>query len=227
VTDRLGRQFGHVLRCTDVTDRRQREQRRRLVYRLLTGRLNDQLSTIAETAGDIQTDRVTDTAEAATDITEAVGSLKMLVAGTRRIEQAVAEMEPTTIVVSDLVTAVVDDLSASRVHAHRPEATVEATVDGAVLQAALSMLLETLLSVTQGDIEVTVEDGESGPEIRIVVGATEESGTHGEQRQVTREIVRLAIQSQGGTVDRITGPGERERLQITLPPGTEEVEIDE
>jgi PAS domain-containing protein len=222
VRDTLGRQFGHVLRCSDITDRHQREQRRRLVHQLLTGRLQDQLTTIAETARTIQADGGETTAAGA-DITDAVGSLKTLVTGTRRIEQAIAEMETTAVVVSEQVTAVVDERSDSRVHTDETvgEAAdaepVVAAADADVLRAALSMLLDALAEVTGGAIELSVEDGSSDPEILIACGGWDESGTRGEQFTVTREIVRLAVQSLGGTLRTTTDSEGRDALQLTLP----------
>jgi hypothetical protein len=222
VRDTLGRQFGHVLRCSDITDRHQREQRRRLVHQLLTGRLGDQLTTIAETAQTIQAEGG-DTTAAATDITDAVGSLKTLVTGTRRIEQAIAGMETTAVVVSEQVTAVVDERSDSRVHtdetvmAAAGAETVVAAADPDVLRAALSMLLDALGEVAHGEIELSVEDGSSGPGILIACDTWDESGTRGEQFTVTRDIVRLAIQSLGGTMTTTTDSDGRDALWLTLP----------
>ncbi|MEZ3143818.1 PAS domain-containing protein [Halobaculum sp. MBLA0143] len=80
VTDDRGDRAGRLFVCRDVTDRRQRERRLRLVTQLLADTVHDRMSAVAETASRRRTQSAphADPEETATTLTTVVGRVRSL-----------------------------------------------------------------------------------------------------------------------------------------------------
>lgn len=230
VTDARGRQFGHVLRCTDVTDRQRRERRLSVLYQLLSGAVRQRLSTVATDAAHLATavdddGQTPDPAAVGADVRETVRPLGELAARTRDVERRLADPAVEPVHVSTLVADVADSVPPTCV-VDVPDEPVTATTDPELLGPAIEMLLGTAGTGTAdhseqdgGAIEVSVENLGHGPEIHVtgrrkmVPGAEADDGPG----EVTVEVVRLAIESAGGTLTTADSDPDRRTVVIRLP----------
>jgi PAS domain S-box-containing protein len=229
VTDARGRWFGYVLHCTDITERQRRERRLSVLHQLLTGIVRDQLSAIAD-----RTTVVTDMpnsdagederASVGTDVQQTVSVLKSLVARTRELERDLATIEIESVHVDVLVRESVtttEERNRIEMGNSSEHGAVTAATDPDVLRSVLTMVFEEALEHSAETVEVTLETPGHGPEIHVGFHrARGETTKHDDREQwveTTIELVRLAVESIGGTLTTVdTGAG-RETVVIQLP----------
>lgn len=246
VTDDRGRQFGHVLNCTDITDQQRRERRLSLLYQLLAGRLQEELSAIVSTAENLAakpTDGAVDAGDQSPDtaargdpsalgseISDTVANLKTLVARTRDVERSLAELELESVSLGQVIDSAIPDSEEGdrRVERHLPDEPVRATVDAAVLEQVLSMLLSDLLEATDGVVSVSLDPPGDGGEIRLSASGVEqfdhfssEGDVAASQVELTLEIAQVALQTLGGTVETVS---HRDQLTVVLDLQDEQAE---
>lgn len=226
VTDAKGRSFGHVLQCSDVTERRRRERRLGVLHQFLTGAVEQRLVAVADDADRLRTqldDGDADEAEPVAfgrGVSGTVAPLKQVVARTRAIEDALATLDTEQVaaqeVLGSLETEVVDSVDC-------PE-SVTVTTDPTVLVPTLALLLSRFEQ--QGDTEnhdgiavsVTVEGGD-GSVITIEGSGQTPDGDASPiaPDDLAVDVARLAIESLDGTLSIIDGA--RRPIRIRLPAG--------
>lgn len=233
ITDARDRSFGHLLVCRDVTGRRRRESRLRMLSRLLTTTVSDRMRRVAAGAApvaDADGDPVdVDPSTVGSEVREETTDLLDLVARTREVERALAEGRGGTTEVAPVVREVVgsvaaeDDVDAA---VSADEAVPPAAVDRPVLETTVEILLADALDSGRGAVDVAVSGTDRGPEIHVVddrpvpgdAGGTDDPDTDRTTRSdASVELVRLAAEQVGGDVStRVPGAAGR-RVTVELP----------
>ena len=163
VTDDRGDRAGRLFVCRDVTDRRQRERRLRLVTQLLADTVHDRMSAVAETASRRRTQSAphADPEETATTLTTVVGRV-------RSLERALADggadgpVGLSTLLAEASVdwtdTSAVDRTDTSAVD----DGVTVAAADAPLVRTAVESLTEATTGAT-----VTATTTADGVEIRV------------------------------------------------------------
>lgn len=261
VTDARGRSFGHLLVFQDVTERQRRERRLRVLNRLLTGAVSERMRDVAATVEPVSTDTTGRESEseaasasmsasesasggesAGTEPSSVGGAVRAetarlldLVAWTRDIERTLAEGTAGPVEVGPVVREVAETVTDDRAEMPAiPEADAvgAAAVDAAVLETTLEILLTDALERAEGTVELTIVEGDGGPEVHIVddgpapdaadavVGTVAGDGSDrsdADRSDVLLEMVQVAARHAGGDVSiRDAGAGRR-RTVLELP----------
>ncbi|QGN07777.1 PAS domain-containing protein [Halorhabdus sp. CBA1104] len=222
VTDDRGRSFGHLVRCTDVTDQRRREDQLTLLSRFVVDVMRDRMVAVAQEASP-QAATATDTGAVADRIWTDTTELTTLIAQTRSIERAIAE-GPASADQRLAVEPVVQDLQESIAAADDRSVAVAVqgeAIDTTVSQALLSSLLEPVLadacSHAATRVEISVASGE--PTIRIADDRPVATDRGGRRRTpaLPLAVTRLALDQLGGSLSvRRTDAGRR-LVVLALP----------
>ncbi|WP_424018694.1 PAS domain S-box protein [Halorientalis pallida] len=222
VTDRRDRSFGTVLLCTDVTDRRTREEKLTLLSRFVADVVDDRMADVAADAA-----AVTDGTETAdeTAVADSVWTrttdLTTLVAHAREIEQAIADGKGTA-TGTDLrprIHEAVDDAAGDGVDlvVDPPETPLSADLSATLFEAVVKLVVED--ATERAPDRVTVDATAAPPTVRVSAEptASADRSTAGQTDDVTIPVVRLAVEQIGGTVS-VTRAGDRRQVRVEFPP---------
>ncbi|SDE88653.1 PAS domain-containing protein [Halorientalis regularis] len=226
VTDRRGRSFGTVLLCTDVTDRRTREEKLTLLSRFVADVVDDRMADVAADAA-----AVTDGTETADETVVAdrvwtrTTDLTTLVAHAREIEQAIADGAGTASG-TDLrprIPEAVERAADGRGNGDVPDPAVEmpdeplsSDLPPGLFETVVKLIVEDALERTVGRVAIraTVEP----PTVRVSAdpAASGERSDAARSDEVTIPVIRLAVEGAGGSVS-VTRDGDERRVTAEFP----------
>lgn len=223
VTDGRDRSFGYLVRCTDVTDRRRREEQLTLLSRFVVEVIRERMATVAEEATRAADSESGDAAANADQIWERTTRLTILVAQTRSIERTIAENGVSPDQGLDLrsVLCKLRDLtttgSGPRIELDVSGEPIVTTVSSALLASLLEPVLEAASDHTETRVEVSVD--RDRPAIWIVAdwpNATD----HGEPEHhadLSLAVTRLALDQLGGHLSVERADDGQRAVVVTLP----------
>jgi PAS domain S-box-containing protein len=226
VTDRRDRSFGTVLLCTDVTERRTREEQLTLLSRFVADVVDDRMADVAADAAAVTGGTATADETAVADrVWSRTTELTTLVAHAREIEQAIADGEGATAGtdlrprIHEAVEQAADGADGDAVErvVDPPEASLSADLSATLFETVVKLVVED--TAERATDRVTVDATAEPPTIRVSAeptASTDRSGT-GRTDDVTIPVVRLAVEQIGGTVS-VTRDGDRRRVTVEFPP---------
>ncbi|WP_136688559.1 PAS domain-containing protein [Halorhabdus amylolytica] len=227
VTDGQGRSFGSLVRCTDVTDRRQREEQLTLLSRFVVEVIRERMAAVADEATTGATESGSADVTAVADrIWGRTTELTTLVAETRSIERALAENGTRTDQRLD-PRPVLRELRDSIATGSGPEIAIDASgesIETTVSPALLASLLEPVLAAASAHastrIDVTVDS--DGPAIRVAddrPNVTDSTG-HELDADLPLAVTRLALEQLGGHLSVEWTTNGRRVVVVSLPTDT-------
>ncbi|SEN83406.1 PAS domain S-box-containing protein [Halorientalis persicus] len=226
VTDRRDRSFGTVLLCTDVTERRTREEQLTLLSRFVADVVDDRMADVAADAAAVTDGTATADETAVADrVWSRTTELTTLVAHAREIEQAIADGEGATAGtdlrprIHEAVEQAADGADGDAVErvVDPPETSLSADLSATLFETVVKLVVED--TAERATDRVTVDATAEPPTIRVSAeptASTDRSGT-GRTDDVTIPVVRLAVEQIGGTVS-VTRDGDRRRVTVEFPP---------
>ncbi len=226
VTDRRDRSFGTVLLCTDVTERRTREEQLTLLSRFVADVVDDRMADVAADAAAVTGGTATADETAVADrVWSRTTELTTLVAHAREIEQAIADGEGATAGtdlrprIHEAVEQAADGADGDTVErvVDPPETSLSADLSATLFETVVKLVVED--TAERATDRVTVDATAEPPTIRVSAeptASTDRSGT-GRTDDVTIPVVRLAVEQIGGTVS-VTRDGDRRRVTVEFPP---------
>ena len=226
VTDRRGRSFGTVLLCTDVTDRRTREEKLTLLSRFVADVVDDRMADVAADAAAVTDGTATADETAVADrVWTRTTDLTTLVAHAREIEQAIADGEEAATGtdlrprIHEAVEQAVGDADGDAVDhvVDPPEIPLSADLSASLFETVVKLVVED--AAGRAPDRVTVDATATPPTVRVSAAptaSTDRSPT-GRTDDVTIPVVRLAVEQIGGEVS-VTRDGDRRRVTVEFPP---------
>ncbi|AGN00855.1 PAS/PAC sensor protein [Salinarchaeum sp. Harcht-Bsk1] len=228
------RQYGHVLVCSDVTDRRVREEQLALLRRFVVDVVGTRMETAATTATAAadQCDAGTSPTAAADRIWENATAVTRLVASARAVERGIdtgdgrASDGPTSTTTSNGEAIPARDLRATVRHAAAsaemdvsPPPSID-PADGPLRTTLPTPLVRTILETVLDDV---ARRDPSGVDLRVAASerpsievlATFETAPETDLPSIP--IARLAIERAGGRVSTSTPGAASLRLSMELP----------
>lgn len=236
IEDARGRSFGHLLVFRDVTERRRRERRSRVLTRLLGGVIADRVAAIGDDAGRITTTGDddadgTDPAAVGAEIRTETTRLLDIVARTREIERGLTSEPSDPVAVLPVVSEVVDAVQADTdadVAVGGVNNSMLTAMDRRVLETVVEMLLVDGLEDGVREVHVEGVSTDGGPEIHVVErgsspddgdGESTEDAGLGARNELIAETTRQMLEGFGGSVS-VQKPGPMERRTIVELPET-------
>ncbi|WP_275882607.1 PAS domain-containing protein [Halorhabdus sp. BNX81] len=224
VTDGRDRSFGYLVRCTDVTDRRQREEQLTLLSQFLVEVVRGRMAAVAdETASWTAEPGDGDAAALADRIWERTTELTTLVAGTRSIERAIAEGAVTPeqrLGIRPVVRELRDSIATEpgpQIAIDVPGEPIDTTVTPTLLSSLLEPVLEDACANAVTRVEIALDT--DGPAIRITddrpVGA--ECGEQERDADLPLAVTRLALEQLGGQLSAKRTDDGRWAVVVGLP----------
>ncbi|WP_248516749.1 PAS domain-containing protein [Salinarchaeum laminariae] len=223
-----GRSFGTLVVCTDVTDRRSREERLEILRRFVVdtvGTRMDEVATSAASGTGEDDDR--DPAARANRIWTSSTTLATLVASARDVERAIGQTtgeteRPSEADLRDTIRTVADaatEENAPAVAVDLPESRLRTGVSQPLLETVLRTLLEDARQQAREQITITAVTGDP-PTIRVCDDRYQGDATTVAGRSESREIpvTRLAVEHAGGTVSTTERDDTHRCVTIELPP---------
>lgn len=215
---------GYLVVWRDVTERRRRERRLRLLTQFLTETVGERTATVAELARRLaRTDERADDTEGATasgvpaEIRDTTDSLARLVGATRRVERALSGHETGPCDLGAVLQRRVAERDGVTSHVDRAaESETGPTVaaDPSVVDAVVELLVEEQLAQHPEGLELHLgPSGESGSTIELTPASTRRDAGHGPEAESgastsaavdapTIELSRLALEHAGGSVEQ-------------------------
>lgn len=224
ITDDRERSFGLLLVFRDVTERRQRERRSRVLTRLLADVITERVQSVADDAARIaaedgDTDDPPDPSTVGTSVRTRTTRLLDIVARTREIERGLGTDGSDSVTVVPTVREVIDALAAGAdadVSVDVDGESLQAAVDRQVLESVVELLVTAAIDRDAASVRVVVRETDSAVEIQVVARDVDtESG-----RAVEVETARQAVEQFGGRLS-VRESGQRETQSIVTLPGTE------
>ncbi|RXK51100.1 PAS domain S-box protein [Halorientalis pallida] len=226
VSDRHDRSFGTVLLCTDVTERRTREEQLTLLSRFVADVVDDRMVDVAGDAAAVTDGTATADATAVADrVWSRATDLTTLVAHAREVEQAIADGEGTASDtdlrprIREAVERAVDggsDGDAAEPVVEVPDEPFSSDLSPGLFEAVVKLVVEDALERAPG--RVTVEGTVEPPTVRVSAdpAASGERSDATRSDEVTIPVVRLAVEGAGGSVS-VTRDGDRRRVTTRFP----------
>ncbi|MFB6111912.1 MAG: ATP-binding protein [Halobacteriaceae archaeon] len=256
VSDRFGRQPGHAIVVTDITQERVRSQRLSVLTRVLRHNLRNGMTTIKGRAKLIADDDPEDS-DSVESILSSADELMAKSERVRQVEQMLATSPETerAIGLADVADRVIEDYRAAH-----PEASFSVDIDASlrlrVDEQVLSIVLDNLVEnavihndaptpvvtvsarMIEGTVQLSVADNGPGIpeyEIDVVEGGDEDALEHGSGLGlwvVKWGVVRLggdltfSKNEPRGTAVMIDIPGRGDAETTVLPPTSAETEVE-
>ena len=222
VTDGRDRSFGHLVRCTDVTDRRRREEQLTLLSRFVVEVIRERMAAVADEATRAADSESGDAAAVADGIWKRTTQLTTLIAQTRSIERAIAEngartdrrLDPSP-VLRELRESIAAE-SGPQVEINASGMFIDTTVSSALLASLLEPVLEDAYSHAATRVDVSVDS--DGPAIRIVDDRPETTDLGDKSdTDLAVAVTRLAIDQLGGHLSVERTDDKRRAVVVSLP----------
>lgn len=231
VTDERGRRLGRLLVCRDVTERRTREYRLRLLTRVLADAIRDRMRAVAadadalasddpSPAGDRPVDPPPEEAGTAGDIRATATDLAALVAHARELERALADdQEGAHVDVAGLLETVAADAASG------DRTTPSVSADGdrpsvrfneRYLEVTFEALCESALDRGE-DVDIELASTADHVELRILDDGPAPVDASGSTDDPAIWLARTVTDTLGGTLTVGTTPDGGREVRMSLP----------